>query len=60
MEEKEQEKNKPRARFSFCEKIKCPKRYVCKEKLEVRPARELGAWGLDYFCWEIGQIVYKD
>lgn len=47
-------------RFRYCEKIKCPLRFNCKEKLEVRAARDIGAWGLDYWCMKINDIVYKD
>lgn len=49
-----------RARFSYCEKIKCPLRFNCKEKLVVRAARDIGAWGLDYWCMKINDIVYKE
>lgn len=47
-------------RFKKCEKIKCPYRYDCQEKLEVRAARDIGAWGLDYYCQKINKIVYRD
>ena len=47
-------------RFKKCEKIKCPNRYNCKEKLEVRAARDIGAWGLDYYCPKQDKIVYWD
>ena len=49
-----------RARFSYCEKIKCPLRFNCKEKLVVGAARDIGAWGLDYWCMKINDIVYKE
>lgn len=49
-----------RARFSYCEKIKCPLRFNCKEKLVIRAARDIGAWGLDYWCMKINDIVYKE
>lgn len=39
---------------------KCPYRYDCQEKLEVRAARDIGAWGLDYYCQKINKIVYRD
>lgn len=47
-------------RFRCCEKIKCPQRFNCKERLEVRAARDIGAWGLDYWCMKINEIVYKE
>lgn len=47
-------------RFKKCEEIKCPYRYDCQEKLEVRAARDIGAWGLDYYCQKINKIVYRD
>lgn len=53
-----QEKMTPR--FRYCEEIKCPDRYNCKEKLEVRAARDIGAYGLDYYCQKQNKIVYKD
>jgi hypothetical protein len=35
-------------RFKKCEKIKCPYRYDCQEKLEVRAARDIGASGTKF------------
>lgn len=52
--------NKKQPRFSFCEKINCPDCYDCQEKLEVRTAKDIGAWGLDYYCPQKGVIVYKE
>lgn len=47
-------------RFTYCEKIGCKDCYNCKEKLEGRPARDIGAWGIDYWCAKINEVVWKD
>ena len=32
----------------------------CIFVIEVRAARDIGAWGLDYWCMKINEIVYKE
>ncbi len=43
-------KEEQQPRFRRCEAIKCSYCYDCKERLEVHPARDIGTWGLDYYC----------
>ena len=57
MTNKEIEENN-KARFRWCEEIKCPLRYKCQEKLIPRDA--LGGNGIDWFCKKINDTVYKE